>query len=104
MFPEAGRGTGEGHYEWDLAPGSMMTNANVDTVVKSVNGRTLKLSYKGGSKEITVPANAPVVTPTTASRTDLVAGKKVFVIANGDPANLTAARVYVEKDGVAPPM
>jgi hypothetical protein len=104
VFPEAGRGTGEGHYEWDLAPGSMMTNANVDTVVNSVDGRTLKLSYKGGSKEITVPENAPVVTPTSASRADLVPGKKVFVIANGDPANLTAARVYVEKDGVAPPM
>jgi hypothetical protein len=104
VFPEAARGTGEGHYAWDLAPGSMMTNANVDTVVTAVNGRTLKLSYKGGSKEVTVPANAPIVTPTTASRTDLAPGKKVFVIANGDPAHLTAARVFVEKDGVAPPM
>ena len=104
VFPEAARGTGEGHYAWDLAPGSMMTNANVDTVVKSVDGRTLKLSYKGGTKEVTVPENAPVVTPTTASRADLAVGKKVFVVANGDPAHLTAARVYVEKDGVAPPM
>jgi len=104
VFPESGRGTGEGHYEWDLAPGSMMTNANVDNVVSGVEGRTLKLSYKGGNQEITVPENAPVVTPTSAARADLVPGKKVFVIANGDPANLTAVRVYVEKDGVAPPM
>jgi hypothetical protein len=104
VFPEAGRGTGEGHYEWDLAPGSMMTNANVDTVVSAVDGRMLKLSYKGGAKEVMVPANAPVVTPTTASRADLVPGKKVFVIANGDPANLNVVRIYVEKDGVAPPM
>jgi hypothetical protein len=104
VFPESGRGTGEGHYEWDLAPGSMMTNANVDTVLSGVDGRTLKLSYKGGTKEVTVPADAPVVTPTTASRSDLVPGKKVFVVANGDPANLSAARIYVEKDGVAPPM
>ena len=104
VFPEAGRGTSEGHFEWDLAPGSMMTNANVDTVVETVDGRNLKLSYKGGTKEITVPANAPVVTPTSASRADLVPGKKVFVIANGDASNMSAVRVYVEKDGVAPPM
>jgi hypothetical protein len=104
VFPESGRGTGEGHYEWDLAPGSMMTNANVDNVLSGVDGRTLKLSYKGGTKEVTVPADTPVVTPTTATRADLVPGKKVFVVANGDPANLSAARIYVEKDGVAPPM
>jgi len=82
----------------------MMTNANVDTVVEAVDGRNLKLSYKGGTKEITVPANAPVVTPTSASRADLVPGKKVFVIATGDASNMSAIRVYVEKDGVAPPM
>src|SRR3954469_8318883 len=29
IFPEAMRGTGEGHYPWDLQPESMMTNANV---------------------------------------------------------------------------
>ena len=30
---EAARGTGEGHYAWDLGANSSMTNANVDTVV-----------------------------------------------------------------------
>jgi hypothetical protein len=104
IFPEAARGTAEGHSDWDLAPGSMMTNANVDTVVAGVNGRTLKLSYKGGSKEVTVPENAPVVTPAPASRADLVPGKKVFVVAQGEPSSLSALRIYVEKDGVAPPM
>jgi hypothetical protein len=33
IFPEAMRGTGEGHYSWDLRPKSTMTNANVDQVV-----------------------------------------------------------------------
>jgi len=104
VFPEAGRGTGEGHYEWDLMPGSMMTNANVDTVAAGVNGRNLKLSYKGGSKEVTVPENAPVVTPAPATRADLIVGKKVFVVAHGEPSSLSASRIFVEKDGVAPPM
>ena len=105
VFPDAARGTGEGHYAWDLGANSSMTNANVDTVVESTNGRDLKLSYKGGSNTITVPANAPVVTLAPATRADLIAGKKVFVVAA--PANggsYGAQFVVVEKDGVAPPM
>ncbi len=104
VFPEAGRGTGEGHYPWNLAPGSMMTNANVDTVVTGVDGRILKLSFKGGSKQVTVPAGVPVVTPAPATRADLVVGKRVFMMATGEPSSLSAARVTVEKDGVVPPM
>lgn len=104
VFPEAARGTGEGHYAWDLMPGSMMTNANVDTVASGVNGRVLTLSYKGGSKEVTVPESTPVVTFAPAMRADLIVGKKVFVVASGSSSNYMASRVMVEKDGVAPPM
>jgi hypothetical protein len=104
VFPEAARGTGEGHYAWDLMPGSMMTNANVDTVASGVKGRVLTLSYKGGSKEVMVPEATPVVTFAPAMRADLIVGKKVFVVATGSSASYTASRVVVEKDGVAPPM
>jgi hypothetical protein len=105
VFPESARGTGEGHYAWDLGPNSMMTNANVDTVVQGTSGRNLKLSYKGGSNEVTVPPNVPVVTFTPAARTDLTAGKKVFVVATATSQGaFVAQRVVVEKDGVAPPM
>jgi hypothetical protein len=105
VFPEAARGTGEGHYAWDLGPNSSMTNANVDTVVQGTSGRDLKLSYKGGNNVVTVPQNVPIVTFVPAARTDLTAGKKVFVVAT--PAGqgaYEAQRVVVEKDGVAPPM
>jgi hypothetical protein len=105
VFPESERGTGEGHYAWDLGAKSTMTNANVDTVLKSTNGNVLQLSYKGGTNTVTVPPNVPVVTFIPAERADLVAGKKVFVIASSDSAkHLTALRVVVEKDGVPPPM
>jgi hypothetical protein len=105
VFPESARGTGEGHYAWDLGPNSTMTNANVDTVVQGTSGRNLKLSYKGGSNEVTVPPNVPVVTFTPAARTDLSAGKKVFVVATAaSQGAFVAQRVVVEKDGVAPPM
>src|SRR5260370_11575339 len=33
IFPEAMRGTGEGHRPWDLEPQSTMTNANVEAAV-----------------------------------------------------------------------
>lgn len=105
VFPEAARGTGEGHYAWDLGPNSSMTNANVDSVVQATSGRDLKLSYKGGNNSVTVPENVPVVTFAPAARTDLTAGKKVFIVAS--PVNGTqfaAQRIVVEKDGVVPPM
>lgn len=104
VFPEAARGTGEGHYAWDLLPGAMMTNANVEASLDSVNGRTLKLAYKGGVKDVTVPASTPVVTFAPATRADLIVGKKVFVVANDSAAGLAVSRIVVEKDGVAPPM
>jgi len=55
IFPEAMRGTGEGHYAWDLRPQSTMTNANVEQVVTAVDGQTLTLKYKDGEKKIIVP-------------------------------------------------
>ncbi len=104
VFPESARGTGEGNRPWDVGPGSMMTNGNVDTVVKRVDGRQLTVSYKGGTKEVAVPQGVPVVTPVPATHADLVVGKRVFLVASGDPSSLSTARVTVEKDGVVPPM
>lgn len=76
VFPEAARGTGEGYYAWDLGPNSTMTNANADIVVEGTSGRGRKLSYKGGSKTATVPANVPVVTFAPATRSDLTPGRR----------------------------
>jgi hypothetical protein len=104
VFPEAARGTGEGHYAWDLGSNSTMTNANVDQVVEGTSGRDLKLSYKGGSNAVTVPENVPVVTFAPATRDDLKAGKQVFVVASPAGAQYSAQRIVVEKDGVKPPM
>ena len=58
VFPEALRGTGEGHYGWDLQPGSMMTNANVSAAVAGKTGHDLTLTYKDGTQQITVPPSA----------------------------------------------
>ena len=80
VFPDGARGTNEGHFRYDFGANNTMTNANVDTVVTAKNGRELKLSYKGGTKVVTVPESAPVVTFAPATRADLTVGKKVFVL------------------------
>jgi len=61
IFPEAMRGTGEGHYPWDLQPKSTMTNAsvvNIEQTVTEVDGRVLSMKYKDGEKKIIVPPNS----------------------------------------------
>ena len=106
VFPEGARGTNEGHFPYDFGANSTMTNANVDnSVVTANNGRELKLSYKGGSKVMTVPENAPVVTFAPATRADLTAGKKVFALTTPTKTGVFEAHVLlVEKDGVVPPL
>ena len=71
----------------------------------STDGRELTVSYKGGNKVIEVPDNTPVVTYIGATHADVVAGRKIFVIATANgPGHYKAERVTVEKDGVVPPM
>ncbi len=105
VFPESLRGTGEGHYDWDLEPGSSMTNANVDAVVATNNGEKLTLSYKGGSQEIIVPRRIPIITFTPADKSLLKAGAQVFIIAQpGANGSLAASRILVGSKGMRPPM
>jgi hypothetical protein len=105
IFPEAARGSGEGHYAWDLLPESTMTNATVADSVTGVNGRILTLKYKDGEKKIIVPPEAPIVTFSPGDRTLLKPGAAVFVPAATRPdGELTAARILVGRDGVVPPM
>jgi Domain of unknown function (DUF5666) len=105
VFPEAMRGTGEGHYPWDLTPDSTMTNATVAEVASAPKGRVLKLKHKDGENEIEVAPDAPVVTFVPADPSLLKPGAAVFLIAQKKPdGTFTAARVNAEKDGVKPPM
>ena len=105
IFPEAMRGTGEGHYPWDLQPQSTMTNANVEQVVSAVDGRTLTLKYKDGEKKITVPANAPIVTYVPGDKNDIKPGAKVFIVAVKQADGTLQGRAWrIGRDGVTPPM
>lgn len=106
IFPESGRGTGEGHYPWDLQPRSTMTNATVAEVVAASDGRTLMLRYKDGEKRLFVPESAPVVAAAPADRSALVPGAHVFIFAaqRQPDGTYTASRVTVGLNGLLPPM
>lgn len=105
IFPENMRGTGEGHYDWDLRPASKMTNANVANVTNMGKDRVLTVQYKGGEKKVLVPENAVVVSFTPAERSELKPGAAVFVVSQRQPdGSLTAPRVNVGLKGQIPPM
>jgi Domain of unknown function (DUF5666) len=106
IFPEAMRGTGEGHYPWDLQADSTMTNANVEESVASVDGQTLTLKYKTGEKKIIVTPQTVIVTYNPGDKADLKPGTKIFVAAakKQPDGTLQAARINYGKDGMTPPM
>lgn len=101
VFDPVMRGSGEGNFPWDKAPGSSMTNGVVGGLV-GTNGRTMTVNYKGGQKTIVVPADVPIVAMAPGERSLLKPGAHVIVFAN--PAGTAAAAVAVGVNGVVPPM
>jgi hypothetical protein len=99
------RGVGEGFRPFDLAPGSTMTNGDVEARVDSVDGPRLTVTYQGGQQTIVVGQSTPIVALAPGARDDLKAG--AAIIARGaktaDGA-YEAARILVGKDGLTPPM
>lgn len=95
----------EGHFPWDLQPGSMMTNASIGSVVQSASGEELTLVYKDGSQKILVPPGTPIVTTVPADRSFLKPGEYVWLNADvgADGRLSTSARIQVSRGGVRPP-
>ena len=107
VFPEAMRGSGEGHYAWDLKPGSMMTKATVAEVatLTQTHGRQLSLKYKDGEKTMVVPEDVPIVTFEPGERAMLLPGAHIVLTAAKQPdGSLTAGARGGGKNGLVPPM
>ncbi len=103
IFPEAMRGTGEGHRPWER-PDTTMTNANVEEVVQQVEGRLLVLKYKGGEARILVPPDTPIVRIVPGDRGLLKPGAGVSILAvQPTDASVSASSIIVGVD-VMPPM
>lgn len=104
VFPANMRGTGDGHYAWDLGPNSTMTNGTVGNLVVS-NGRTITVKYKTGEKKIAIPADVPIVSLQLGDRSLLVPGAHVVLFAHPDgDGSLIANVISAGKNGVVPPM
>ena len=121
IFPEAMRGTGEGHRPMDSATGSTMTNATVASVggttgrtmtnatVATVAGgeqqRRMTLQYKGGEKVVAIPKDTPIVMVEPGDSSLLIPGAHVVVSGvQQNDGSLLADRVTVGKDGLIPPI
>jgi hypothetical protein len=106
IFPEAMRGTGDGHRPFDLGPQSTMTNGNVDQTVAGVDGQVLTVKYKDGEKKIIVTPDTPVVTYVPAEKAELKPGAKI-IVNNGTKeadGSVMAASISVGLNGLTPPM
>jgi hypothetical protein len=105
IFPEAMRGTGDGHRPWDLQPSSTMTNGAVEQTAASADGQVLTLKYKDGEKKVVVPADCPVVSYLPGDRGELKPGTPIFIAAaqKQPDGTLLTPRINVGR-GVAPPM
>jgi len=106
IFPESMRGTGEGHYDWDLKPQTKMTNANVEQTVAGVDGPILSVKYKDGEKKLLVTPETAVVTYVAGNKDDLKLGTRIFVAAakKQPDGTVQTPRITYGKDGLVPPM
>jgi hypothetical protein len=105
VFPPSMKGTGEGHYGWDMGQNSTMTNGTVGDLLVS-NGRTMTVKYSnGGEKKITVPEDVPIVSLEPSDRSLLKPGAHVIVVpTKAADGTLTANRISVGMNGIVPPM
>jgi hypothetical protein len=104
IFPESMRGTGDGHYDWDLLPKSKMTNGNVEQAVTGVDGPLLSVKYKDGEKKLVVTPQTVVVTYEMGKREEIVPGTKIFISAAKKQADGTVQtpRITYGRNGEGP--
>ncbi len=110
IFQPNQRGTGEGHRPWDLTPGSMMTNAAIETTVASADGQSITVKYKQGEKvedkKVLVTPQTVIVRYVPGDKNDLKTGVHIIIGAatkNAD-GSFGAAAVNYGRDGIVPPM
>ncbi|WID97956.1 hypothetical protein QO058_06840 [Bosea vestrisii] len=105
IFPEAMRGTGEGHKPWGVLPDSTMTNATVAETVSQVEGGSVTLTYPGGEQKIAIPPEANIIMAAPAQTGDLVAGAQVAMTASREAdGSLSSSRVTIAKAGAQLPL
>lgn len=133
IFPPSLKGASEGHFNWDSIPdttlsggavsnsamtngtvtvtqpvtdasNSTMTNGTVSSAGTSGGAKQLTVTYKGGKQTVLVPPTTSVVTVSPGAKSDVTAGKAVFINAARQDGALTAEAIFVGVDGAKPPI
>lgn len=105
IFPEAMRGTGEGHKPWAVLPDSTMTNATVAETVSHVGGGSVTLTYPGGEQTIAITPEANIIMAAPAEARDLSAGAQVAMTASRQAdGSLSSGRVTIARAGAQLPL
>jgi hypothetical protein len=103
IFPKDRPPTNVGQFAWDLLPNSLMTNAPVTRVESVTGGSLVKVTYQGGSAEIVVGPEVPIVTYGPGDKSLLKPGAAVSIQAvKKADGSLATSRITAEKDGVKP--
>jgi hypothetical protein len=103
LFPKDRPPSTVGQFAWDLLPNSLMTNAPVTRVDSVTGGSLVKVTYQGGSAEIIVGPEVPIVTYGPGDIGLLKPGAAVSIQAVKKPdGSLSTNRITAEKDGVKP--
>ncbi|MCJ2043314.1 hypothetical protein MKK58_01940 [Methylobacterium sp. J-078] len=104
VFAPSMRGTGDGHYPWDLEKENTMTNGAVGAL-SGTGDRTIRVTYKGGEKTITVPEGVPVVALAPGDVGKIKPGARVVAFTRADAGGVAVAeRMVVGENGTVPPM
>lgn len=118
IFPEAQRGTGEGHRLMDpqgrntmtnatvgalSAPAQTMTNATITGLGAAGQTRSLRVRFGQEEKQILVPDDVIVIQAEIGERSQLVPGTRaVLSISQDADGKLSTERLTIGKDGSTP--
>lgn len=110
IFQDNQRGAGEGHRPWDLTPGSLMTNAAIETTVAAADGQMITVKYKQGDKvedkKVLITPQTVIVRYVPGDKNELKPGVHIIIGAatkNAD-GSFGAAALNYGRDGIVPPM
>ena len=82
-----------------------MTNATVGTVTEAPQGKVVHVKFKDGESEYSIGPDVPILAPVPGDKSLLTPGAAVFLAGpKGEDGSVTANFMYVEKDGIKPPM
>jgi hypothetical protein len=99
-FADGGR-----QFAWDLSPDSVMTNATVGAITKTPDGAVFHVTYKDGESDYMIGPDTAILGNGPADLTALTPGVAVVAFATKlDDGKITSRVVFVEKDGIKPPM